>query len=86
MSRCFFSGETIQKGKGITYVKKDGTMYTFASSKCKKNFLKLKREGRRQKWTVTSREFKERQLGGTKAVVDKKTGGKKGTSGKKSNK
>ena len=48
------------------YVKKDGTLFYFCSSKCRKNFLKLKREGRRQKWTPASREFKERQ--GSKSV------------------
>ena len=63
MPRCSFSGEEIPKGKGLIYVKKDGTVYYFASSKCKKNFLKLKREGRKQKWTPASREFKERQRG-----------------------
>lgn len=63
MARCSFSGEEIPKGKGMMYVKKDGTVFHFCSSKCKKNFLKLKREGRRKKWTQASREFKERQGG-----------------------
>lgn len=61
MPRCSFSGKEIEKGKGIMYVKKDGTIYYFASSKEKKNFLGLKREGRRQKWTPASREFKKSQ-------------------------
>ena len=61
MPKCSFSGDEIPKGKGILYVKKDGSLYYFCSSKCKKNFLKLKREGRKQKWTPASREFKERQ-------------------------
>jgi ribosomal protein L24E len=43
------------------YVKKDGTIYYFYSSKERKNFLNLKREGRRQKWTPASREFKKSQ-------------------------
>lgn len=43
------------------YVKKDGTIYYFNSSKEKKNFVGLKREGRRQKWTIASREFKASQ-------------------------
>ena len=70
MPRCSFSGDDIPKGKGILYVKKDGSLYYFCSSKCKKNFLKLKREGRKQKWTPASREFKERQ--GMKAATKKK--------------
>jgi len=70
MPRCSFSGDEIPKGKGLVYVKKDGTLYYFCSSKCRKNFLNLKREGRKQKWTPASREFKERQ--GRKSTAKKK--------------
>lgn len=40
------------------YIKKDGTLFYLCSSKCKKNTLNLKREGRRQNWTTASRKFK----------------------------
>jgi len=40
------------------YIKKDGTIFYFCSSKCRKNSLHLNREGRRQKWTVAARKFK----------------------------
>ncbi len=71
MPKCSFSAHEIPKGKGLLYVKKDGTVYYFCSSKCKKNFLKLKREGRKQKWTPASREFKERQGEKAKKKVSK---------------
>ncbi len=58
---CHFSGREIPKGKGIMYVKKDGTVYWFYSRKEKKNFLNLKREGRRVKWTPNYREFMKAQ-------------------------
>ncbi|MBN1169942.1 50S ribosomal protein L24e [Candidatus Micrarchaeota archaeon] len=61
MVKCSFSGKEIPKGIGVMYVKKDGTIYYFYSSKEKKNFINLKREGRRQKWTPASREFKKSQ-------------------------
>ena len=61
MPRCSFSGKDIPKGQGLMYVKKDGTILYFYSSKEKKNYLALGREGRRQKWTPSAREFKERQ-------------------------
>ena len=61
MPRCSFSGDEVQKGTGLMYVKKDGTVYYFCSCKCKKNFLKLKSEGRKKKWTISFKEFKERQ-------------------------
>ncbi|MBI5223719.1 50S ribosomal protein L24e [Candidatus Micrarchaeota archaeon] len=58
MVKCSFSGKEIPKGKGIMYVKKDGTITYFYSSKEKKNFLHLGREGRRMKWTPAARTFK----------------------------
>lgn len=46
-----FSNEDIPKGTGVMYVKKDGTVLYFKSSKTLKNMLKLKREGRKVRWT-----------------------------------
>ena len=48
---CSFCGKEIEKGKGIMYVKANGTVYMFCSSKCKENMLKLKRKPRKVKWT-----------------------------------
>ena len=58
MPNCSFCDNPIPKGTGTLYVKKDGTLFYFCSSKCRKNALLMKREGRRQKWTVASRKFK----------------------------
>jgi len=46
-----FSNEEIPRGTGIMYVKKDGTVFYFRSSKTMKNMLDLKREGRKVRWT-----------------------------------
>lgn len=46
-----FSNEEVPRGTGIMYVKKDGTVLYFKSSKSMKNMLKLKREGRKIRWT-----------------------------------
>ncbi len=59
------------------FVKKDGTVYGFCSGKCKKNSLNLKREGRRQKWTIASRKFKEMQARKKAAPSKEETAGKK---------
>ncbi len=75
MPRCSFSGKEIPKGQGLMYVKKDGTILYFYSSKEKKNYLSLGREGRRQKWTPSAREFKERQA--VKAAAPKREEPKK---------
>lgn len=58
MPNCSFCDDPISKGTGFIFIKKDGTLFYFCSSKCKKNTLNLKREGRRQKWTESSRKFK----------------------------
>jgi large subunit ribosomal protein L24e len=59
MPNCSFCKNSISDGKDRIYAKKDGTVFHFCSSKCKRNALNLKREGRRQNWTTASREFKE---------------------------
>ncbi|MEW6036468.1 MAG: 50S ribosomal protein L24e [Candidatus Micrarchaeota archaeon] len=61
MPNCSFCDGPILKGTGLIYVKKDGTIYNFCSSKCRKNNLDLGREGRRQKWTPAARKFLERE-------------------------
>lgn len=48
---CSFCGEPVEPGTGTLYIKKDGTQYTFCSSKCRHNLLKLGRQPRYFKWT-----------------------------------
>jgi len=59
MPNCSFCANPVAKGTGQLYVKKDGTLFYFCSSKCRKNSLHLNREGRRQKWTTAAKAFKE---------------------------
>lgn len=63
MANCSFCDGPVSKGTGMIYVKKDGTIYNFCSSKCRKNNLDLGREGRRQKWTPAAKQFMARQAG-----------------------
>lgn len=70
---CYFCGREIQKGRGLMFVKADGTTYYFCSDKCKKNSIKLRREGRKTKWTEKFRRFRE----------ETKKAGEKGAEGKK---
>ena len=51
MPYCSFCNEEIRKGSGEMYVLRDGTSLYFCSSKCHRNTLNLKREGRLMKWT-----------------------------------
>ena len=59
MPKDAFSGEEIPKGQGHMYVKKDGTVYWFKNQKTEKNFLKLKRNPSKTKWTNLHHKEKE---------------------------
>ena len=50
MMNCSFCGKEIEKGTGVMFVRNDGKIFYFDSSKCEKNMLKLKREPSRVKW------------------------------------
>ena len=49
---CSFCQGNIEPGTGTMYVKKDGTVHHFCSSKCRKNLLVLRRVPRRVRWTA----------------------------------
>jgi large subunit ribosomal protein L24e len=49
--KCSFCYREIEPGTGKMYVKKDGTIYNFCTSKCQKNMIDLKRVPRRTAWT-----------------------------------
>src|SRR4030043_64325 len=48
---CTFCGDEIEPGTGRMYIKKDGVVYNFCSSKCFKNLIILGRVPRRTTWT-----------------------------------
>ena len=48
---CSFSGEEIEPGTGLMFIKRDGTVLWFKNSKARKNSLNLKRNPRKVKWT-----------------------------------
>ena len=48
---CSFCVNEIEPGTGKLYIRKEGTIYHFCSSKCQKNLLKLKRVPRKVRWT-----------------------------------
>ena len=63
---CSFCGEPIEPGTGKMYVKKDGTVFTFCTNKCKKNMIDIGRVPRRTRWTTRYAELKASTLGRTK--------------------
>ncbi len=56
---CTFCGTEIEPGTGRMYIKKDGVVYNFCTSKCYKNLVVLGRVPRRTTWT----RYYEREKG-----------------------
>ncbi len=54
---CDYTGEEIEPGTGIMYVRTDGTVLHFVDSKAEKNY-KLGREPRDLEWTEAGRRNK----------------------------
>ncbi len=48
---CSFCAGEIEPGTGAMFVKRDGTVFHFCSSSCRKQQLRLGRVGHRFKWT-----------------------------------
>ena len=68
MPTCAFSGEKIPRGRGLMYVLKDGKILWFKNSKCQKNFVSLKRNPRKIKWTQAYRDMNKKGTVEKKAV------------------
>jgi large subunit ribosomal protein L24e len=49
--QCSFCAREIEPGTGTMFVKRDGTVFHFCSSSCRKQQLNLGRVGHRFKWT-----------------------------------
>ena len=58
MAKCTFCNDQIEKGTGKIYVKKDGKILNFCSSKCEKNQIKLKRKPMKVKWVAKKNKEK----------------------------
>lgn len=50
--KCSFCGNEFLAGTGMMYVKNDGSILWFCSSKCRKSSLKFRRDARKLKWTT----------------------------------
>ena len=60
MIKCVFCGKEENEFKGINFVKNDGSVNFFCSSKCKRNSLKLKRDKRKVRWTEAFHERRDK--------------------------
>ena len=67
---CTFCGTEIEPGTGRMYIKKDGVVYNFCTSKCFKNLVVLGRVPRRTTWTRYYEREKEIRMKGAPAEED----------------
>jgi large subunit ribosomal protein L24e len=66
---CTFCGEEIEPGTGRMYIKKDGIVYNFCTSKCYKNMILMGRVPRRTTWTQYYAREKQIRMKGAPAPV-----------------
>jgi large subunit ribosomal protein L24e len=59
--KCSFCKDDIETGTGKMFVRNDGKVFYFCSSKCEKNMLKLRREPKDVKW-VTKKKKAEKPV------------------------
>jgi large subunit ribosomal protein L24e len=52
MPKCSLCGNELEKGSGMMFVTKDGSINHFCSGKCEKNARNLGRKGKNLKWTA----------------------------------
>ena len=60
---CSFCGNEVEPGTGKMFVRRDGTVFFFCSSKCEKNLLDLGRVPRTVRWTRAAIQAKARAAG-----------------------
>jgi len=51
VKKCSFCGYDIAIGRGVMFVKNDGTVFNFCTNKCKKAMLIYKKNPRKTRWT-----------------------------------
>jgi large subunit ribosomal protein L24e len=74
---CTFCGTEIEPGTGRMYIKKDGVVYNFCTSKCFKNLVVLGRVPRRTTWTRHYEHEKEIRMRGVPTEEDAEPKAKK---------
>ena len=77
MSNCSFCGTAIEPATGKMYIKKDGTVLHFDSSKCQRNMVELGRINRHVGWTDAAKNAKSAHAAPAAAKAPKKAAAKK---------
>jgi len=61
MVKCVFCGKEESAHKGVHLITNKGTIEFLCSSKCRKNYLILKRDKRKTRWTEAYRLERKRE-------------------------
>ena len=61
--KCSFCGHEFPQGTGIMFIRGDGALLWFCSSKCRKNAVKLRRDARKLKWTDYYQKEEKTKIG-----------------------
>jgi large subunit ribosomal protein L24e len=72
---CSFCGNEIEPGTASMHVRRDGVVRYFCSSKCRNNALRMGRQPRDVKWTLTYAAAKGKVTAPTAVGVVEATGG-----------
>ena len=56
--KCSICKSNLLKGSGKMFVRNDGRIFYFCSSKCQRNW-KMGREGKKLKWVVSEKKAKK---------------------------
>jgi len=51
VKKCSFCAYDIPIGRGVMFVKRDGTILNFCTNKCKKAMINYKKNPRKTRWT-----------------------------------
>ena len=73
--KCSFCGNAIPQGQGLMFVRNDGRILLFCSSKCDRN-AEMGREGKRKKWTKFFEKEKAAAKTGKAEKAEEKENGK----------
>ena len=71
MPKCSYCGKNYKWPRGLTYVKTDGTVLYFCSSKCRKNW-KLGRKSKKVRWIKKEKKEKQKKEKSEVEKVNKK--------------
>jgi large subunit ribosomal protein L24e len=63
MPRCSFCKRNYEFPRGLSFIKNDGNVLYFCSSKCRKNMLYLKRDNKKVSWVRKSGKFEKDNAG-----------------------